>query len=635
MGKKNKKAEVVIFAVLGIVAFLMANIFAQLYLSRKDPLRGFDYATDAFMQTFLANPFALSLEPYPLLAGLIGTFVVFLIAVYMLAEKRNRRDGEEQGSARWATKKEIQSFTNKKSPSDNILITENVHLSTQRGQSPNEVANLNVLVVGGSGSGKTRSYVKPNLMQLNASYFVTDPKGTCILETGQMLEDAGYAVKTFDTINFRGYYNPFQYVKTDADILSFVECLISNTTGEKAHESDPFWSKAERLFYTACIALLRDYFPEEDYTLPGLLKLLDLAYAKEEDEDFKSPLDKIFDELERGRREVERELKMPKSRVIRREIRQAEQGLVWVESDLVRNADGLEIGKVGGVDPQDDFALSNYRAFKTAAGKTLKSILISCNARLKPLSIKEVNQMLQGMPDENGEPTGKCGLELDKLCAPNSKDAIFAVMSDTDKTFAFLHAMVMNQTINVLCNRALIEYGGSLKVPMHFIFDEFANIGVLPNFQEVIAVTRSRNIWVSVILQSLSQLEAAYNKSSKTIIDCCATLLFLGGKSDETNESLSKMLGKQTIMTTTYSSSNNGQTGSTSKNNQIVQRDLMTASEISQMPSKKALVLIANNPPIMDAKTRIERHKNYELIDPGHPGAKYDQFYDITKKYKG
>ena len=366
-----------------------------------------------------------------------------------------------------------------------------------------------------------------------------------------------------------------------------------------------------------------------------------MAKAKDEDEDFKSSLDLIFEEIETGLRLVE--ASDPRQAVEDddpRAFRTPPEDFKYVPSDLVRNTDKKCVGDLGGINPEDDFALSNYKAFKTAAGKTLKSIIVSCNVRTMPLAIREVRRMLEGVPDADGNPTGRCGMALDTLGDPDQKAAIFAVMSDTDKTFAFLHAIMMWQTMNALCEKALTSFHGKLPTPVNFILDEFANIGTLPDIEQTIAVTRSRNIWLSIILQSLSQLEARYEKKAKTIIDCCDTTLFLGGKSTDTNKELAEMIGKETIDTVTFNESRGGQSNSYTKNHQAVGRDLMDAAEIGKLDRDKAIVLIAGAKPLMDYKYPLDKHPRYAKLDPGHSpvkrGAKtipaeYDKPFDYIE----
>lgn len=462
-------------------------------------------------------------------------------------------------------------------------------------------------------------------MQLNGDYFVTDPKGTLLPETGHLFHEQGYTIKSFNTIQFDKslHYNPLVYVKTDAELLSFVNCLIANTSGEGT-KGDPFWENAERLLYVSLLAFLRDWMPPEDYSLSGLLTLLSMAEAHEDDENYKSPLDLAFEQIETGQKYVRKkggqsapgEWQDIKAIEARRGVPASAAAVAaeyeWVPSKFERNYDHVRPAEVKkgsgyGLSNEDDFALDNYKAFKTAAGKTLKSIIISCNVRLKPLSIKEVRSIIK---DDQ--------MELEKLGAPDRKTILFAIMDDTDSTFAFLHAIMMWQTINLLCKVALTneDYKGG-KLPRHvqFIFDEFANIGTLPDVKKTIAVIRSRNIGMTIILQSIAQLETRYDKAAQVIVDCCDSTVFLGGKSTVTNKEIAEMIGKQTINQRTWNQSR-GQSASTTKNESIQGRDLIDASEIGRMERTQCIVLIAGTYPLMDAKYPLEKHPRYKFIDP-------------------
>lgn len=586
---------------------------------------GMGSAFGTVLPAVFADPFALDLSTQPLGCGFVFAGATWLCWLYYYAQIGNYRTGEESGSARWGTKKEGMAFKDLDHPDNNLLFTESYGMAVKREKFDLEHdRNLNVMCVGGSGSGKTRYYVKPNLLQLNANYFVTDPKGTLIGEAGYLFADHGYKIKVFDTIQFERslHYNPLKYVKTDADILSFVNCLIKNTNDEKKTGGDAFWENSERLLYTALIAFLRDYFPESDYSLSGLLTLLSLAEAKEEDENYKSPLDLLFLELETGKH-LEKASGPnaasdpdPTGRSV--SAKQA-SAIREVPSTFQRKFDGKRPADCGGFSSDEDFALKNYKDFKTAAGKTLKSILISCNVRLAPLAIKQVRNIIK---DDQ--------MELDRLGDKDYKGVVFAILSDTDRTFSFLHAIMMWQTMDILCRKALEAYGGKLPRLVNFIFDEFANIGMLPDIEKTVAVTRSRNIALSIILQSISQLESRYDKDAKTIVDCCDTLVFLGGKSNDTNKEIAEMIGKQTINQVTASQSS-GQSSSSSVNRQIQGRDLIDAAEIGKMSRRKAIVLIAGTNPLMDDKYPLEKHPRYKYMDPGHDGAVHDEDFDFIQ----
>lgn len=630
MSELNKKRwkSAGLTLILSAVFFVVCNRFGeQLELYRGNILEQFPQALSNTIPSMVQQPFHFSLELTALLSAVIGFVLVWIIWLKYIVFVGNYRTGEESGSARWGSEKDGLKFKDQTSEDNNLIFTDKFGMALKRKKFDLELdRNLNTIVIGGSGSGKTRNYVKPNLMQLNASYFVTDPKGTLLEEVGYLFRDEGYKIKSFNTINFDQslHYNPLAYVKTDADILSFVNCVIANTSGEGS-KGDPFWENAERLLYTALIALLRDWFSPEDYSLSGLLTLLSMAEAREEDESFQSPLDLMFLQIEEGRKYVKTGEAKPAS-LDPYEIERnrgfaanASSDYHWKPSSFRRNSDGVSPAEQGGLNADDDFALDNYKAFKVAAGKTLKSIIISCNVRLKPLAIREVRELLKY--DE---------MELDTLGDKGAKTIVFGILSDTDKTFSFLFAMLMWQTIDQLCRKALNAYGGRLPTLVHFIFDEFANIGTIPGIEETIAVVRSRNIGMSLILQSVAQLESRYDKKAKTIIDCCDTTVFLGGKSNSTNKEIAEMIGKETIQQVTFNESR-GQSPSASKNMQIQGRDLIDAAEIGKMSRKKAIVLIAGTHPLCDQKYPIEKHPRYPFVDPGHAGARYETKFNFME----
>ena len=435
-------------------------------------------------------------------------------------------------------------------------------------------------------------------------------------------------MKSFNTINLDEsmHYNPLKYVKTDTDILSFVNCYIMNTNGD-GKAGDPFWENAEKMLYTALIALLRDWFPPEDYNLSSLLMLLSMAEARENDENFRSPLDLLFLQIEEGKRYIPNEGGAPSvstggTGLSRSFSSGGSDGSAWSwePSLFKRNSDGVKPADCDGLSPDKDFALMNYKNFKVAAGKALKSIIISCNVRLAPIATAGVRRLLEY--DE---------MELDTLGDPDAKVAVFGILSDTDKTLSFLFAIMMWQCIDQLCRKALTDYGGKLPTPVHFIFDEFANIGTIPQIEETIAVTRSRNIGITIILQSMSQLESKYDKKAQTIVDCCDSTLFLGGKSNSTNKEIAEMIGKQTIHQMTYNESS-GQSPSASKNLQIQGRDLIDAAEIGKMSRKKAILLIAGTNPLMDDKYDPHTHKRYcYIVDKRNPKRLHDESFDFKR----
>lgn len=396
--------QVVVVLMLSVLAFYFGNRFGQVFDFNTMEITDGALAT---VNSIVAAPAAISTASVPMLYAIGLAITVLIVWLYTFMYAGNYRYGEEAGSAKWGTLKEGVAFKDQSDPSNNLLFTKNYGLALKKPKFDLEHdRNLNVMVIGGSGSGKTRNYVKPNLMQLNASYFLTDPKGTSLPECGYLFRDNGYRIKVFNTIEFNKsmHYNPLKYVKTDADILSFVNCLISNTNGDKQSGGDPFWENSERLLYTALIALLRDWFPPEDYSLDGLLTLLSMAEAKENDENFKSPLDMIFDEIETGKVYERNPFYQGPSTSSSYADAESDRMAIsenttdeftWQSSLMERNNDGLSPAREGGLTSDQDFALANYKMFKVAAGKTLKSIIISCNVRMAPMRIEQVRELLK------------------------------------------------------------------------------------------------------------------------------------------------------------------------------------------------------------------------------------------------
>lgn len=413
---------------LTVLAFYFGNRFGQVFDFNTMEITDGALVT---VNSIVAAPAAISTASVPMLYAIGLAITVLIVWLYTFMYAGNYRYGEEAGSAKWGTLKEGVAFKDQTDPSNNLLFTKNYGLALKKPKFDLEHdRNLNVMVIGGSGSGKTRNYVKPNLMQLNASYFLTDPKGTSLPECGYLFRDNGYRIRAFNTIEFNKsmHYNPLKYVKTDADILSFVNCLISNTNGDKQSGGDPFWENSERLLYTALIALLRDWFPPEDYSLDGLLTLLSMAEAKENDENFKSPLDMIFDEIETGKVYERNPFYQGPSTSSSYADAESDRMAIsenttdeftWQSSLMERNNDGLSPAREGGLTSDQDFALANYKMFKVAAGKTLKSIIISCNVRMAPMRIEQVRELLKY--DE---------MNLDEMGDPGQRTAIFAIMSD-------------------------------------------------------------------------------------------------------------------------------------------------------------------------------------------------------------
>ena len=592
------RAELSLIAALSAIAFLAGDA-ATAVLCAMGNSEG-DVASAAL--SMAQGGTLLSLEPLPLAIGAACACAVWLVWVRWWERRGRYRKGEEHGSARWATQKEMEAFSDRKDADNNILLTEHAKIRLiDKTHDQRTETNNNVLVIGGPGTGKTRYFVKPNLMQLNANYFITDPKGTLIHDMGWVLEDAGYEIRTFDTIDFDRslHFNPIEYIKGEADTLRFVECLIRNTTGDDQHSGDPFWENAEKLLYTALISYLLLHCPEEDRSVPGLLSLLALADAREDDEDYMSPLDMLFHEIETG----ERLMRVAESSgydISSREFQPASSGYAWVR-----------VAKP--VRPEDDFALASYKQFKVAAGKTLKSIMVSCNVRMKPFDIAEMKELLAY--DE---------MALDHLGDARAKVAVFCSMSDTDSTFDFVFALLMQQALDTLCEAALSRFSGALPRCVHFVFDEFANIGTIPDFERMITVTRSRNIAVSMICQSLSQLDESYGENNAaTIMNACDTLLYLGGKSADTNQKIADMIGKQTVANVSVNDSR-GANPTYTHNYGLIERDLMQASEVSRMPRDQALVLINGAQAYLDKKYPLDAHPRRESLEAASKRGAFD-----------
>lgn len=582
------RRELLAIGLMSLALFILGNICTGLVMEAGN---GQLNLAHAFIGR-LSQGQVIYLEPLPLSVGAACACAVWLVWVRWWERRGSYRKGEEHGSARWATASEMGAFSDKGNPDNNIILTASARKRLEdTSHDQRTETNNNVLVVGGPGTGKTRYYVKPNLMQANASFFITDPKGTLIHDMGWVLEWLGYEIKTFDTVDFSRsmHFNPIAYIKDEAGLLRFVECLIRNTTAEGESATDPFWVNAEKLLYTALVAYLLDHCPEEDRNIPGLLSLLALADAREDDEGYLSPLDMLFKELETGRR-----------------LMKVSEGRAFDPSSRAFTTDTGDwawVKVAEPVRPEDDFALSSYKQFKVAAGKTLKSIMISCNVRMKPFDIAEMRELLRF--DE---------MALDYMGDANVKVAVFASMSDTDSTFDFVFALLMQQALDTLCECALKRFAGRLPRCVHFVFDEFANIGTIPDFERMITVTRSRNIAVSMICQSLSQLDENYGENNAaTIVNACDTMLYLGGKSADTNQKIAEMIGKQTVANVSVNDSR-GNNPTYTHNYGLIERDLMQGSEISRMPKDEALVLINGAQAFKDKKYVLSSHPRASLL---------------------
>ena len=497
--------------------------------------------------------FLPSIHPADILIG-IGIAALIKFVVYTKGKNAKKfRQGKEYGSARWGNKKDIEPYMDEKFQ-NNILLTQTERLTMNgRPANPKYARNKNVLVIGGSGSGKTRFFVKPNLMQMHSSYCVTDPKGTIVLECGKMLEDNGYEIKILNTINFKKSmkYNPFAYIRSEKDILKLVQTIIANTKGEGEKAGEDFWVKAEKLYYTALIGYIFYEAPREEKNFATLLDMIDASEVREDDETYMNPIDRLFEALEK---------KEP-----------------------------------------THFAVKQYKKYKLAAGKTAKSILISCGARLAPFDIRELRDLMS--EDE---------LELDTL--GDRKTALFVIISDTDDTFNFVVSIMYSQLFNLLCDKADDVYGGRLPVHVRCLLDEFANIGLIPKFEKLIATIRSREISASIILQAQSQLKAIYKDNADTIVGNCDSTLFLGGKEKTTLKELSETLGKETIDLYNTSETRSNQK-SFGLNYQKTGKELMSQDEITVMDGGKCIFQLRGVRPFLSDKYDITKHKNYKLLE--------------------
>ena len=497
--------------------------------------------------------FLPSIHPADILIG-IGMAALIKFVVYTKGKNAKKfRQGKEYGSARWGTKKDIEPYMDEKFQ-NNILLTQTERLTMNgRPANPKYARNKNVLVIGGSGSGKTRFYVKPNLMHMHSSYCVTDPKGTIVLECGKMLENNGYEIKILNTINFKKSmkYNPFAYIRSEKDILKLVQTIIANTKGEGEKAGEDFWIKAEKLYYTALIGYIFYEAPREEKNFATLLDMIDASEVREDDETYMNPIDRLFEALEK---------KEP-----------------------------------------THFAVKQYKKYKLAAGKTAKSILISCGARLAPFDIRELRDLMK--EDE---------LELDTL--GDRKSALFVIISDTDDTFNFVVSIMYSQLFNLLCDKADDVYGGRLPVHVRCLLDEFANIGLIPKFEKLIATIRSREISASIILQAQSQLKAIYKDNADTIVGNCDSTLFLGGKEKTTLKELSETLGKETIDLYNTSETRSNQK-SFGLNYQKTGKELMSQDEITVMDGSKCIFQLRGVRPFLSDKFDITKHKNYKFLE--------------------
>lgn len=511
---------------------------------------------DGIKEVFL-NPLP-SFNPIDLLIGVAGGVIIKLVIYVKGKNAKKYRKGCEYGSARWGTAEDMKPYVAEKFE-DNIILTETERL-TMEGRpkaGPKYARNKNILVIGGSGSGKTRFFVKPNLLQMHSSYVVTDPKGTVLLEVGKALKEGGYAIKVLNTINFKKsmHYNPLAYIRSEKDILKLVNTIIANTKGEGSQSGEDFWVKAERLYYSALIGYIWYEAPESEKNLNTLIEMINASEAREDDESFENPIDLLFKELE--------------------------------------------------AENPEHFAVRQYKKYKLAAGKTAKSILISCGARLAPFDIKELRDLTEY--DE---------LQLDTL--GDTKTALFVIISDTDDTFNFIVSIMYTQLFNLLCDKADDEYGGRLPVHVRCILDEFSNIGQIPKFEKLIATIRSREISTAIILQAQSQLKAIYKDNADTIVGNCDTMLFLGGKEKTTLKEISEILGKETIDLYNTGESRGKET-SHSLNYQKTGKELMSMDELSVMDGSKCILQLRGVRPFLSNKYDLTKHPKFALTSDANP----------------
>ena len=621
----SRKLKKLIIKTIPYVAFsYVGNLIGFAYRTAEG--NGFQEKLLPFMSN-LGVAFARifpSLHPFDLLIGL-GLAGVMRLVLYVKSKNRKKfRQGEEYGSAVWGGEKDIEPYMDLSCPENNVILTKTESLTMGKPSAPKFARNKNILVIGGSGSGKTRFFVKPNLMQMHSSYVVTDPKGTVLVECGKMLErgrpkrvdgkivyqktpdskykkdDKGkyipvyepYKIKVFNTIDFAKsmHYNPFAYISKknrEKDILKFVEVLIKNTSSQQP-SGDDFWVKAEKLLYTAYIALIFAMYPEDEWNFETLIDMINNSECREDDEEFKNSIDLEFEIVE-----------------------------CWLNHTKHDDPDVMaDYGDVFEAEPDAEqrrmgaFALKQYKAYKLAAGKTAKSILISCSTRLAPFAIDEVLEI-----------TSYDELHLDKL--GDELSALFIIISDTDATFNFLVAIMYSQLFNLLCTKADNSKGGKLTYHVRCLLDEFANIGEIPQFEKLIATIRSREISASIILQAKSQLKAIYKDNADTIEGNCDTMLFLGGKEKSTLKEISESLGKETI-DSFNTSTNRGQSESYGMNYQKLGKELKSQDELAVMDGSKCILQVRGVRPFFSDKFDITRHKQYPMLLDDNPEQEFN-----------
>lgn len=572
MNSKIKK-HVILHIPYFAIAMLMTKVVQGFRLAGGGDLSqrlqnisiGFDLAFKSYLPSF---------NPTDFFIGIALGAVIRLIVYVRGKNAKKYRKGVEYGSARWGTVKDIEPYADPVFQNNVILTQTESLMMGSRPKNPKHARNKNVLIIGGSGSGKTRFWLKPNLMQMHSSYVVTDPKGSIVIECGKLLEQNGYKIKILNTINFKKSmkYNPFSYIRSEKDILKLVTTLIANTKGD-GKGGDDFWVKAETLLYTALIGYIYYQAPEEEQNFNTLIEFINASEVREDDESYKNPVDKLFEQLEK--------------------------------------------------EEPDHFAVRQYAKYKLAAGKTAKSILISCGARLAPFDIKELRDLTEY--DE---------LELDNL--GDKKTALFFIISDTDDTFNFLVSMAYTQLFNLLCEKADDVYGGRLPVHVRCLIDECANIGQIPKLEKLMATIRSREISACLVLQAQSQLKAIYKDNADTIIGNCDSTIFLGGKEKTTLKELTETLGKETIdMFNT--SDTRGSQRSYGMNYQKLGKELMSMDELAVMDGSKCILQLRGVRPFLSEKYDITKHPNYKHLSDFHIRNTFsiEKFLSTRLKLKG
>ncbi len=550
---------------------------------------GFDFSSKALhimdgLETAFSNPLP-SFHPIDLLVGIAAAAIIRLVVYVKGKNAKKYRKNIEYGSARWGTREDIAPFVDPVFENNVILTQTESLMMSNRPKDPRNARNKNVLVIGGSGSGKTRFFLKPNLMQLHSSYVVTDPKGSVVCEVGKLLERNNYKIKIFNTINFKKsmHYNPFAYIHSEKDILKLVTTLITNTKGD-GKSGDEFWTKAETLLYCALIGYIHYEAPPEEQNFVTLLEFINAMEVREDDEEYKNPVDRMFEELE--------------------------------------------------AEKPNHFAVRQYKKYSLAAGKTAKSILVSCGARLAPFDIAELREITMYDELELDTLGDKIFLnEKDKKDKRFQKTALFLIMSDTDSTFNFLISMIYTQLFNLLCEKADDVYGGRLPVHVRCLIDEAANIGQIPNLEKLVATIRSREISACLVLQAQSQLKALYKDSADTIIGNMDSRIFLGGAEPTTLKELNQSLGKETIDTFNTGESR-GREVSHSLNYQKLGKDLATIDELAVLDGGKCILQLRGVRPFMSNKYDITKHPNYKFLSDANPKNNFDSEKYLSTQLK-